>query len=191
MTPERERFLDALLAEGRAFDATQPDRRERRRNVEPETARLLAVLVRALRAGRVLELGTSNGYATVWLADATPGRVTTVELAAGRAAQARETFARAGVTDRIELVERDGGEVLAAAPDGAWDFVFLDAERSEYAGWWPDLLRTLASPGLLAVDNVLSHPDEVAELRAAIDAEPTVDSALVPVGAGALMAAHC
>ena len=138
----------------------------------------------------MLELGTSNGYSTVWLADATPGGVLTVELDAGRARQARDTFARAGVADRVELAEEDGGAVLAGSPDGAFDFVFLDAERSEYARWWPDLLRTLGTPGLIVVDNVLSHADEVADLRALVDAEPAVTSALVPIGAGALLIAR-
>ena len=190
MTPELERFLDELLAAGRAHDAQRADRRERLRNVEAETARMLAVLVRATGARRVLELGTSNGYSTVWLADATPGGVLTVELDAGRARQARDTFARAGVADRVELAEADGGAVLAASPDGAFDFVFLDAERSEYARWWPDLLRTLGTPGLIVVDNVLSHADEVADLRALVDAEAAVTSALVPIGAGALLIAR-
>ena len=190
MTPELERFLDELLAAGRAHDAQRADRRERLRNVEAETARMLAVLVRATGARRVLELGTSNGYSTVWLADATPGGVLTVELDAGRARQARDTFARAGVADRVELAEADGGAVLAASPDGAFDFVFLDAERSEYARWWPDLLRTLGTPGLVVVDNVLSHADEVADLRALVDAEAAVTSALVPIGAGALLIAR-
>ena len=190
MTPELERFLDELLAAGRAHDAQRADRRERLRNVEADTARVLAVLVRATGARRVLELGTSNGYSTVWLADATPGGVLTVELDAGRARQARDTFARAGLADRVELAEADGGAVLAASPDGAFDFVFLDAERSEYARWWPDLLRTLGTPGLVVVDNVLSHADEVADLRALVDAEAAVTSALVPIGAGALLIAR-
>jgi predicted O-methyltransferase YrrM len=63
--------------------------------------------------------------------------------------------------------------------------VFLDAERPAYAGYWPDLLRTLRpAGGLLAIDNVLSHPDEVADVLALIAAEPAVTGALVPIGAG-------
>jgi predicted O-methyltransferase YrrM len=190
VNPELEAFLDTLLAEGRAHDAGLADRRERLRNVESETARMLAVLVRATGARRVLELGTSNGYSTVWLADGAAGAggsVTTVELDRGRAAMARETFVRAEMSDRIKLVEGDAGRLLASTPDGTWDFVFLDAERSLYAGWWPDLSRALARPGLLAVDNVLSHAGEVAELGALVDADAGFESALVPIGAGVLL----
>ena len=187
MDAELEQYLDGLWASGREHDAELPDRTQRLRNVEPETARMLAVLVRATRARRVLELGTSNGYSTLWLADATAGRVLTVELDAGRARQARENFATTDLADAIELVEADGGEVLANTADGAFDFVFLDAERPLYTRWWPDLLRTLASPGLLVVDNVISHAGEVEAFRALVDAEPSVSSALVPIGAGTLL----
>lgn len=182
-----ERFLDELWAAGREHDAELADRSDRLRNVEPETARMLAVLVHATGARRVLELGTSNGYSTVWLADATAGTVLTVELDAGRAEQAHATFARVGLGDTIELAEADGAQILAKSPDREFDFVFLDAERSEYTRWWPDLLRTLDSPGLIVVDNVLSHAGEVQEFRAVVDAEPAVTSALVPIGAGTLL----
>ena len=187
MDAELERYLDGLWASGREHDAELPDRTQRLRNVEPETVRMLAVLVRATGARRVLELGTSNGYSTLWLADATAGRVLTVELDAGRARQARENFATTELADAIELVEADGGEVLANSADGTFDFVFLDAERPLYTRWWPDLLRTLASPGLLVVDNVISHAGDVEAFRALVDAEPAVTSALVPIGAGTLL----
>ena len=101
MDAELERYLDELWASGREHDAELSDRTQRLRNVEPETARMLAVLIRATRARRVLELGTSNGYSTLWLADATAGRVLTVELDAGRARQARENFAATDLADAI------------------------------------------------------------------------------------------
>ena len=62
--------------------------------------------------------------------------------------------------------------------------MFLDAERPAYAGYWPDLLRTLAPGGLLAIDNVLSHAEQVEEVTALIEAEPSVTTTLVPIGAG-------
>ena len=184
-----ERLLEELSRFGKAHDVELSDRRERLRNVESETARLLAVLVRATGGHRVLELGTSNGYSTLWLADAVPsgGRVTTVEIDEGRAAMARENFARAGLVSRIDLRVQDAALVLAESPDDAWDFVFLDAERDQYVRYWPHLVRTLSHPGLLAVDNVVSHADEVADFRARVDAEDGIVSMLVPVGAGVLL----
>jgi predicted O-methyltransferase YrrM len=186
VNPQRRAVADEVLAAGRAHDAAQSDRLARFRNVEPETAELLGVLVRATRARRVLELGTSNGYSTIWLADAveaTGGAVTSVEIDPARTAIARANLGRAGLA--AELVTGDAAEKLRTSADGAWDLVFLDAERSAYAGYWPELLRSLRPDGgLLAIDNVLSHAAEVAEVTALIVAEPAVASALVPVGAG-------
>jgi predicted O-methyltransferase YrrM len=186
VNPQRRAVADEVLAAARAHDAAQSDRLARFRNVEPETAELLGVLVRATRARRVLELGTSNGYSTIWLADAveaTGGAVTSVEIDPARTAIARANLGRAGLA--AELVTGDAAEKLRTSADGAWDLVFLDAERSAYAGYWPELLRSLRPDGgLLAIDNVLSHAAEVAEVTALIVAEPAVASALVPVGAG-------
>jgi predicted O-methyltransferase YrrM len=192
MDARLERFLEQLFQFGGAHDAELQDRRERLRNVEPETARMLAVLVRATGARRVLELGTSNGYSALWLADAvasTDGGVTTVEIDEGRAGMAKENFARAGLASRIDLRVEDAAVTLAGSPDDAWDFVFLDAERDQYVGYWPDLLRTLSLPGLLAVDNVLSHADELVEFRALVDDAHGITSAVVPVGAGVTLLA--
>jgi predicted O-methyltransferase YrrM len=182
----RRAQADEVLAAMRDHDAHESDRRARYRNVAPQTAELLGVLVRATGARRILELGTSSGYSTIWLADAaqaTGGRVTSVEIDPQRTRLARANLARCGLG--AELLTEDGARTLAASPDGHWDFVFLDAERPDYAGWWPQLARCLRPRGgLLAIDNVLSHPDEVAAVGSLIDADAGVFSALVPVGAG-------
>ena len=113
MDTGRRALLDRLWSEGRVFDAAQPDRLDRRRNLEPESAELLALLVRTAGADRVLELGTSNGYSTIWLADAVEpdGRVTTVDLDPGRAAEATASLAAAGVSDVVEQLVADAGQV--------------------------------------------------------------------------------
>src|SRR4051795_2392257 len=100
--PERRAFAHALYSAGREHDAAQPDRLARWRNVEPETAELLGVLIRAKRARRILEIGTSNGYSTICLpgaAVATGGNVLTVEVEPSRTALARENLARVGLED--------------------------------------------------------------------------------------------
>ena len=188
--PERRAFAHALHAAGREHDGRQPDRVARWRNLEPETAELLGVLVRAKRARRVLEIGTSNGYSTIWLADAaeaTGGTVLTVEIEPSRAALARENLARAGLGERVELRTEDAAQTLRALPDHAFELTFLDAERPAYVGYWRDLVRTLAPGGLLAVDNAISHTNELVDFRAVVDADARVTQALVPIGAGLLL----
>lgn len=186
MNAERRAIAAEVLDVSRRHDAAQADRLARFRNVEPETAELLGILIRAAQAQRILELGTSNGYSTLWLADgaeATGGIVTSVELDARRAEMASANLKRAGL--EAELRTADAGDELAASSSGSWDLIFLDSERPAYVSYWPDLLRTIRSPGgLLVIDNVLSHADEVAEITHLIENEPLVTSSLVSIGAG-------
>jgi predicted O-methyltransferase YrrM len=186
--------LRALLAElhsfGATHDATKPDRLDRFRNLEPDTAQMLAVLARAAGARRVLELGTSNGYSTIWLADAvraTDGTLVTVDIDPDRSALAAANLERAELARFVELRVQDAAETLRSAADDAWDLVFLDAERPHYVSYWPDLVRTLRPNGLLVVDNVISHASQVASFRALVSTSPGVTSTVVPTGAGALL----
>ncbi len=187
MDPARRSLAQEILVASREHDGRQSDRLARFRNVEPETAELLGLLIRATRPRRILELGGSNGYSTIWLGDAAEasgGSVTSIEVAAERTALARANLARAGLT-AVEVRTQDAAQTLADSADGSWDFIFLDAERPDYASYWPDLLRVLRpSGGLLAIDNVLSHPDEVVALGVLVDSEPSVASTIVAVGAG-------
>ena len=185
MDPSRRAIAGEILASAREHDERQADRLNRFRNVEPETAELLNVLVRATRADSILEIGTSNGYSTIWLADA-GGHVTSVDIDADRTELARANLARAGL--EVELRTEDAAETLAGAADGVYDLIFLDSERPAYLGYWPHLLRLLRPDGgLLVIDNVLSHANEVVEISALIETEPAVSSALVEIGAGVLL----
>jgi predicted O-methyltransferase YrrM len=188
--PELERLLETLYEEGRGYDAGTEDRRERLRNVEPASARMLAVLIRAMKPREILELGTSNGYSTIWLADAARAigaRLTSVEVDAGRAAQADQNLQRADLREHVELRLEDALETLANAPESSWDLIFLDAERPAYPSYWPDLLRTLRPSGLLVVDNAISHEHELIEFRELVEHEDRVMDSLVPIGAGVLL----
>jgi predicted O-methyltransferase YrrM len=124
-----------------------------------ETGRFLATLVRGLDPTRVLEVGTAIGYSTLHMAEALGGgRIVTIERDAERAAQARDFLTRAGVIDKVEIVEDDAMQAIAGL-DGLFDLLFLDASKDEYA----DYLR-LAEPkaserALLVVDNLLMSGD--------------------------------
>ena len=191
MNEHRRRLADELYATSHEHDQAQPDRLDRFRNVEPQTAELLGVLIRATRARRILELGTSNGYSTIWLADAaqdTGGSVVSVDVDARRTELARANLRSAGLEDGVELRAEDAAHTLASSKDSEWEFVFLDAERPAYPGYLADLIRTLAPGGLLAVDNVRSHEHELVEFTAQIEREPTLTQTVVPVGAGLRLA---
>ncbi|QDS14414.1 O-methyltransferase [Xanthomonas arboricola] len=182
---------DELARFGSDNDAHQPERGRRMLNITPDTGQLLAVLVRATAARRVLEIGTSNGYSTLWLAEAAAaigGQVTTVELAADKVALAQATLARSGLAASVEVVHGDGGAWLTQAASASIDLVFLDSARGEYVRWWPALRRVLRGGGLLVVDNALSHADELAPFTALLADDPAVTCSVVPVGKGELLA---
>ena len=119
-----------------------------------ETGRLLAALCRAMDPV-VLEVGTAIGYSTLHMAEQLDrGRVVTLELDPARAGQARDFFARAAVSDRIELVEGDGRETIPGL-DGPFDLLFVDAAKTEYRDYIEQAMPKLTERALLVVDNLL------------------------------------
>ena len=183
-------LMDDLRADGVAHDAAQPDRLLKRRNLETASADLLSLVVRIAGARLVVEIGTSNGYSTIWLADAvgdTGGHVVSIDTAASDDARlnlARADAVQSGLAKRVELRQQEGGAYLARLADGSVDLLFLDAERVEYPSWWPHPVRVLRPGGVLAIDNVLSHPDEVAPFLTLTAGEPALVGATVAVGKG-------
>jgi predicted O-methyltransferase YrrM len=181
----------SLHEEGVRHDAGQADRTHRRRNLSPDAAELLFIVCAAMGARRVLEIGTSNGYSTLWLARAVhdrDGAVLSVDLDADAQREAAANLARVGLQQHVELRCADGGQVLQELPDASQDVVFLDSERDRYLGWWPDPVRVLRVGGLLAIDNVLSHPDQVADVLRLIEADPQLTSTVSSAGKGLLLA---
>jgi predicted O-methyltransferase YrrM len=119
-----------------------------------ETGRFLAALCRALDPV-VLEVGTAIGYSTLHMAEQlTNGRVVTLELDRDRARQARDFLHRAGVSDRVELVEGDARETIEGLP-GPFDLLFVDAAKEQYAGYIELAEPKLSDRAVLVVDNML------------------------------------
>lgn len=129
-------------------------------NVTPNQGRLLHLLARTRNARRILEVGTLGGYSTIWLARALPadGRLITLELDPKHAAVARANFARAGLSDRIDLRVGPAAaalDQLVAEKCAPFDLVFIDADKASTAGYFAQALR-LSRPGtVILVDNVV------------------------------------
>lgn len=191
MGPALRALLDDLLAAGRAHDEGESEHARRLLNLEADTAQLLAILVRLGRRTRLLEIGTSNGYSTIWLAWAARpagGRVVSIERDAAKSGEADANLRRAGLRDRVELLVGDATAVVAALP-GPFDLVFFDADRRSAPDQLVLLLPKLTPDAILLADNVLSHPVEIAPYLAAVDALPDFERLIVPVGKG-LSVAH-
>jgi predicted O-methyltransferase YrrM len=186
-----EALKNELERSGVVHDAATGERSRRLLNITRDTGRFLYVLVRATLARRVLEIGTSNGYSTLWLAEeaaAIAGTVTTVEVSAYKAGLAAANFSRSGLAAHVVLIPEDAADVLQRSGEATFDLIFLDSERSQYVSWWPQLRRVLRPGGLLVVDNATSHADDMAPFVALVDADPRFATSLVPVGKGEFLA---
>ena len=187
MTAQLEALLRELEDFGRARDAAAMSRSDKMLNCGPETGRLLWMLARFGGCRRVLEVGTSNGYSTLWLADAAE-RVVTIEQDPGKRAMALDNFRRGGVATGIAMVGGDAGQLLAGGLGAPFDLIFLDADRSRYVDWWPALRPALAMGGMLVVDNVDSHPDECAPFLDLVRGDASLLAQSLAVGNGVLLA---
>jgi predicted O-methyltransferase YrrM len=179
-------LLDRLARLGEDTDARETERAKRMLNITPETGRLLWIMVRAARATRILEVGTSNAYSTIWLADAaaaTGGRVITLERNPEKVRLATRNLEEAGLEDRVEILPGPAAETLARL-EGPFDFVFLDADRGNYLTYFELVFPRLAPGGLLVADNVVSHAHELQEYLARVKSDPRLLSVTIPVGKG-------
>ena len=161
---------------------------ERLRQITPETGRFLAILAASVPPGAIVEVGTSAGYSTLWLALAawaTGRRVTTYELLAAKVELATETFAVTGANEVVDLVAGDALAHLADLHDIA--FCFLDAEKDIYAAAYNLVVPRLVPGGLLVADNVISHQAELQPFVHAAHEDPRVDAVVVPIGKGELL----
>ena len=179
-------FLEKLATFGEDNDSRETARPRRMLNVTRDTGRLLWILVRATRATRILEVGTSNAFSTIWLADAaraTGGRVITLEVNPDKIALARANLARAGRADVVDIVEGPAAESLATLT-GPFDLVFLDADRPSYLTYLELVVPRLRTGGMLVADNVTSHASELTDYVNRVKSHPQLFTVTVPIGNG-------
>jgi caffeoyl-CoA O-methyltransferase len=163
-------------------------RMKRLRQIPPETGKFIALLAAAAPAGSYIEIGTSAGYSTLWLALACRllgRRITTFEILDEKAALARQTFDATGVGDVVDFVHDDALEHLPDCADIS--FCFLDAEKEIYAACYEAVIPNMVSGGILVADNAINHE---ATLRPMLDralADDRVDALIVPIGKGELV----
>jgi caffeoyl-CoA O-methyltransferase len=177
-----------LEAQDRRDRTDGTPRSERLRQITPETGRFLALLACLVPKGDYIEIGTSAGYSTLWLALACRqmGRsITTFEILPEKAALARDTFRQAGVEDVVRLVEADALDALDRRR--RLSFCFLDAEKEMYAGYYDAVIPCLVPGGLLVADNAIDHRPALEVMLARALDDQRVDALIVPVGKGELL----
>ncbi len=150
-------------------------------NILPEDGRLMRMLTESLEAKHVVELGTSNGYSSLWFCLAlrsTGGKLTTHELAPDRIALARNNFKRAGVEGLITLVEGDAHRTIKRLV-GPIDVVLLDAEKEGFVDYLNKLLPMVRPGGLIIAHDSSGEAHKMTDYFKAIAAHPDLESVMV------------
>ena len=161
---------------------------ERLRQVPRDTGRFLALLAASAPAGAWVEIGTSAGYSSMWLALAARERaasLTTFEILEHKAALATETFSLTGLQDVVTLVRGDFLTHVEQLSDIG--FCFLDAEKDVYEQCYEAVVSKLVPGGLLVADNVISHESELRPMIERAIGDARVDAVVVPIGKGELV----
>ena len=170
--------------------------------IDAEVGGLLRVIVEATGATRILEIGTAIGYSGIWLAGALApgGRLITMEMDADRARTARDNFARAGLSDRVSVMQGDARRLLAKVA-GPFDVIFQDSDKQLYVPMLDRLVELLRPSGVLVTDNVLwdgevvpgfvEHPRRkiedtraIAAYNERISTDPRLTTSIVPLRDG-------
>jgi predicted O-methyltransferase YrrM len=172
----------------------------------PEQGQLLHLLARVTGARKTLEVGVFMGYSSTWVALALVpgGKVIACDLSEEYTARARQTWAEAGVTDRVELrlapALQSLDAMIAAGESGSFDFAFIDADKANYPNYYERALALIRRGGLIVVDNVLwdgevvnpkNHEPDTEIIRAfnqKLHTDERVALSLVPLGDGLTLA---
>ena len=160
------------------------ERDERMRPVGPRTGALLRLLAESREAPRILELGTSYGYSTIWLADGARsrgGRVTTIELYEYKSAFARDMAAKAGLSESIDFLVGDAVELIGAL-DEPVDLVLLDLWKDLYLRCFEAFLPRLSPGAIIVADNMNPERDVISAYGRAVRSTPGMTSIALPIG---------
>ncbi|NKC19132.1 O-methyltransferase [Pseudoalteromonas galatheae] len=190
---------NALLSEvaelGLKNDMNAKSKQDKYLNITKDTGEFLAFLTKASNVTRILELGTSNGYSTLWFAGALPenGEITTIERCVHKYQQALANIDRARLKCRINAFNGEISTILPKLQQG-FDLIFFDADRSIYMDILPLAEKLLAPNGIIVCDNATSHAHELTAFMQYFSDSQRYTTALVPVGKGEFVAyrnTHC
>jgi caffeoyl-CoA O-methyltransferase len=182
---ERMEYLEKADREDR-YDGTPALRRLRQ--VPPETGRFIALMLSLSPDGVAIEIGTSAGYSAMWLALAcreTGRKLVTFEVLDEKVKIARETLAKAGIEDVVQLVRGDAREHVEKYR--GISFCFLDCEKEYYLDCYEAVIPRMVRGGLLVADNVISHAAGLRRFLDHVDGDRRVDAVTVPFRNGELV----
>jgi len=181
----RMKYLEKINVENRV-DGTP--RMERLHQIPPETGKFLSILAAGVPNGEFLEIGTSGGYSTMWIALACIERgikVKTFEILGKKIKLAKETFRESKMANYVELVEGDARDFLKEEKNIS--FCFLDAEKEIYEECYEIIIPNMVKGGLLVADNAIDQYDVLKPMIDKALSDEHVDALIVPIGNGELL----
>jgi predicted O-methyltransferase YrrM len=176
--------LDRLYADDERQRQQGLPTEQRTRNLTPASGQFLKILARAMGATRALEIGSSNGVSTIWLAMAmreTGGTVIGTEVIPERAAQANDNLAAAGLSQYATVLSGDAANVIDTVT-GPIDLVFLDAEKEDYSAHFERVFPLLRIGGTVIADNVISH--DCTEYQEMVRSRSDCETLTIPLDRG-------
>jgi caffeoyl-CoA O-methyltransferase len=185
LVKKRMNYLENCDAEDKV---NKTPRMERLRQIPPETGKFLSILAASAPDGKFLEIGTSGGYSTLWIALACIERgikIKTFEILEEKIKLATETFRESKMAKCIELVEGDARDFLKE--EMGISFCFLDAEKEVYDDCYDLIVPNMVKGGLLVADNAINHYDILKPMINKALSDERVDALIVPIGKGELL----
>ncbi|MHA1241356.1 MAG: O-methyltransferase [Promethearchaeota archaeon] len=182
---KRMKYLEKLDAEDRV---NETPRMERLRQIPPETGKFLSILAAGAPKGEFIEIGTSAGYSTMWIALACIERgikIKTFEILEEKIKLAKETFRESKMAKYVELVEGDARDYLKEEKNIS--FCFLDAEKEVYDDCYDLIVPNMVKGGILVADNAINHYDVLKPMIDKALSDGRVDALIVPIGKGELL----
>jgi predicted O-methyltransferase YrrM len=179
------KYLEKLDAEDRV---NETPRMERLRQIPPETGKFLSILAAGAPKGEFIEIGTSAGYSTMWIALACIERgikIKTFEILEEKIKLAKETFRESKMAKYVELVEGDARDYLKEEKNIS--FCFLDAEKEVYDECYDLIIPNMVKGGLLVADNAINHYKTLKPMIEKALSDERVDALIVPIGKGELL----
>lgn len=163
-------------------------RLKRLRQIPPETGKFLSLLASSAPRGKFIEIGTSAGYSTLWIALACKLRgnlVTTFEILEEKVKLAKETFVETDMGQFIDLIIGDARDYLKDYANIA--FCFLDAEKEIYEECYDLVIPNMVEGGFLIADNAINHYETLKPIIDKALADHRVDALIIPIGKGELL----
>jgi len=155
-------------------------------NIPASTGKFFYNLILISKAKNILEIGTSNGYSTIWLAEAAKqinGRVTTIDPSDYKIKMAKENFKRAKLINIIKIIQGDAIKEIPKLKE-KFDFMFIDAIKKDYINYLKLAEKNLEIGSIIVADNAIMFKDKMKDYLNYVEINKKYSSVLVPIGSG-------